>query len=96
VILATTKNLIFDSGSNLILLRTIAVPTPAHNLSVANSEFDQVVLTKRKHWVSVSGIIEFQNRNNVISILESYQGTYVFLGDQSHIKLSTLSNNIFR
>jgi hypothetical protein len=32
------------------LLRTIAVPTPAYNLSVANGEFDQAVLTKRKHW----------------------------------------------
>jgi hypothetical protein len=32
------------------LLRTIAVPTQAHNLSVANSDFDQVELTKRKHW----------------------------------------------
>jgi len=36
--------------SNLILLITIAVPIPADNLSVANDEFDQVVLTWRKHW----------------------------------------------
>jgi hypothetical protein len=31
--------------------------------------------------VSVSGIIEFRNRNRVISTLESYQGIYVSFGE---------------
>jgi hypothetical protein len=57
----TTKHLIFDLPSNLILLRTIAMPILANDLSVANDEFDQAVLTKETIGVSVSGIIEFQN-----------------------------------
>jgi hypothetical protein len=43
------------------------MPTLANNLSVANDEFDQVVLIEETIGVSVSGIIEFQNRNRVTS-----------------------------
>jgi hypothetical protein len=67
LIVPTTKHLIFDLPSNLILLRTIAMPALANNLSVANDEFDQVVLIKEIIGVSAFGIIEFQNRNRVIS-----------------------------
>jgi hypothetical protein len=63
------------------LLRTIAVPALANNLNVANGEFDQLVLTKRNRWVSVSGIIEFQNRNSDISIVESDQVNICLFGD---------------
>ena len=42
------------------------MPIPANSLSVANDEFNQVVLIKETIEVSVSGIIEFQNRNRVI------------------------------
>jgi hypothetical protein len=45
----TTKNLIHEARSNLILLRTIAVPSLANNLSVANGEFDQGVMIKKNH-----------------------------------------------
>jgi hypothetical protein len=91
--LPTTKNLIFDSPSNLILLRTIAVPTLANNLNVANGEFDQVVLTMRNRWVSVSGIIEFQNRNRVMSIVESDRvNICLFGGSISYQYLETSSS----
>jgi hypothetical protein len=89
---STTKHLIFDLPSNLILLRTIAMPIPANSLSVANDEFDQAVLTRETIGVSVSGIIEFQNRNRVISTVESDQGIYFSFGsllwDQAHINLA--------
>src|SRR5262249_53401286 len=49
LIFPTTKHLIFDSPSNLTLLRTIAMPSLANNLSVANDEFDQVVMIQRNH-----------------------------------------------
>ena len=41
LMLLTTKNLIFDSVLNLITLTTIAMPSLANNLSVANGGFDQ-------------------------------------------------------
>jgi hypothetical protein len=89
---STTKHLIFDLPLNLILLRTIAMPIPAHNLSVANGEFDQAILTRETIGVSVSGIVEFQNRNRVISTVESDQGIYFSFGfllwDQAHINLA--------
>jgi hypothetical protein len=44
--LQTTKHLIFDLPSNLIVLRTIAMPMLANNLSIASDGFDQAVLTK--------------------------------------------------
>src|SRR5262245_65557155 len=50
LMLSTTKNLIFDSASNLILLRTITMPSLAKDLSVANDEFDQGWLIKGNHW----------------------------------------------
>jgi hypothetical protein len=43
------------------------MPALANNLSVANDEFDQVVLIKEIIGVSAFGIIEFQNRNRVTS-----------------------------
>src|SRR5262249_39763364 len=46
---STTKNLIFGSASNLILLRTIAMPSLAKDLNIANSEFDQGWLIKGNH-----------------------------------------------
>jgi hypothetical protein len=84
----TTKHLIFDLPSNLILLRTIAMPMPANNLSVATGEFDQAVLTRETIGVSVSGIIEFQNRNGVILTAELDQGLYFSFGHQAHINLA--------
>jgi hypothetical protein len=59
------------------------MPIPANNLSVATGEFDQAVLTKETIGVSVSGIIEFQNRNRVILTAELDQGIYFFFGVSS-------------
>jgi len=75
------------------MLRTIAVPTMANSLSVANGEFDQVAMIRRNRWVSVSGIIEFQNRNRINSIIESDRANYVSWGINI---VSTSHNNIFR
>jgi len=65
----------------------------ANSLSVANGEFDQVAMIRRNRWVSVSGIIEFQNRNRIISIIESDRVNYVSWGINI---VSTSHNNIFR
>jgi hypothetical protein len=72
------------------------MPIPANNLSVATGGFDQAVMIRETIGVSVSGIIEFQNRNRVISIVEFDQGIYFFYGffygpvlvDQAHINLA--------
>ena len=65
----------------------------ANSLSVANGEFDQVAMIRRNRWVSVSGIIEFQNRNRINSIIESDRANYVSWGINI---VSTSHNNIFR
>jgi hypothetical protein len=68
------------------------MPILTNNLSAANGEFDQAVMIKETIGVSVSGIIEFQNRNRVRSIVESDQGIYLLyesvLVDQAHINLA--------
>ena len=56
------------------------MPALANNLSVANDEFDQVVLIKEIIGVSAFGIIEFQNRNREISIIVSVRATLCLLG----------------